>query len=40
MYAEAVHVVSTLIDDFIARLDFVRFRPQIDEYAARFSRIT
>lgn len=30
-YAEAAHVVSTLIDDSVARLDLVRLRPQIDE---------
>lgn len=30
-YAEAAHVVSTLIDDSVARLDSVRLRPQIDE---------
>ncbi len=27
-YAEAAHVVATLIDDAVARLDFVRLRPQ------------
>jgi hypothetical protein len=30
-YAEAAHVVSTLIDDSVARLDLVRLRPQIEE---------
>ena len=30
-YAEAAHVVSTLIDDTVARLDLVRLRPQIEE---------
>ena len=30
-YAEAAHVVSTLIDDAVARLDLVRLRPQIEE---------
>ena len=30
-YAEAAHVVSTLIDDSVARLDLFRLRPQIDE---------
>jgi len=30
-YAEGAHVVSTLIDDAVARLDLVRLRPQIDE---------
>ena len=30
-YAEAAHVVSTLIDDSVARLDFVRLRPLIEE---------
>lgn len=30
-YAEAAHVVATLIDDAVARLDIVRLRPQIEE---------
>jgi hypothetical protein len=30
-YAEAAQVVSTLIDDAVARLDPVRLRPQIEE---------
>src|SRR4029434_3302468 len=30
-YAEAAHVVSTLIDDSVARLDLVGLRPQIEE---------
>lgn len=30
-YAEAAQVVSTLIDDAVARLDLVRLRPQIEE---------
>ena len=30
-YAEAAHVVSTLIDDSVARLDLVRLRPQIED---------
>lgn len=30
-YAEAAHVVSTLIDDSVARLDIVRLRPFVDE---------
>jgi hypothetical protein len=30
-YAEAAQVVSTLIDDAVARLDFVRLHPQIEE---------
>jgi hypothetical protein len=30
-YAEAAHVVSTLINDSVARLDVVRLRPQIEE---------
>jgi len=30
-YAEAAHVVSTLIDDTVARLDLVRLRPQVEE---------
>ena len=30
-YAEAAHVVSTLIGDTVARLDLVRLRPQIEE---------
>ena len=30
-YAEAAHVVATLIDDCVARLDCVRLRPQIEE---------
>jgi hypothetical protein len=30
-YAEAAHVVSTLIDDSVARLDIVRLGPQIEE---------
>jgi hypothetical protein len=30
-YAEAAHVVATLIDDSVARLDLVRLRPQIEE---------
>ncbi len=30
-YAEAAHVVSTLIDDAVARLDLVRLRPQVEE---------
>ena len=30
-YAEAAHVVSTLIDDAVTRLDLVRLRPQIEE---------
>ena len=30
-YAEAARVVSTLIDDTVARLDLVRLRPQIEE---------
>jgi hypothetical protein len=30
-YAEAAHVVSTLIDDCVARLDSVRLRPLIEE---------
>ena len=30
-YAEAAHVVSTLIDDSVARLDLFRLRPQIEE---------
>ena len=30
-YAEAAHVVSTLIDDAVARLDLVRLRPLIEE---------
>jgi hypothetical protein len=30
-YAEAAHVVSTLIDDTVTRLDLVRLRPQIEE---------
>ena len=30
-YAEAAHVVSTLIDDTVARLDRVRLRPLIEE---------
>ena len=30
-YAEAAHVVSTLIDDAVERLDLVRLRPQIEE---------
>ena len=30
-YAEAAHVVSTLIDDTLARLDLVQLRPQIEE---------
>ena len=29
-YAEAAHVVSTLIDDSVAGLDLVRLRPQIE----------
>src|SRR4026209_3777 len=29
-YAEAAHVVSTLIDDSVARLDLVRLRPLIE----------
>jgi hypothetical protein len=31
LYAEAAHVVSTLIDDSVARLDSVRLRPLIEE---------
>jgi hypothetical protein len=31
-YAEAAHVVATLIDDCVARLDSVRLRPQIEEF--------
>ena len=30
-YAEAAHVVSTLIDDAVARLDLVRLRPLMEE---------
>src|SRR5690348_10397658 len=30
-YAEAAHVVSTLIDDSVTRLDLVRLRPLIEE---------
>ena len=30
-YAEAAHVVSTLIDDAVARLDIVQIRPLIEE---------
>lgn len=30
-YAEAAHVVTTLIDDCVARLDPVQLRPQIEE---------
>lgn len=30
-YAEAAHVVSTLIDAAVARLDLIRLRPQIEE---------
>ncbi len=30
-YAEAAHVVATLIDDAVAQLDLVRLRPQIEE---------
>jgi hypothetical protein len=30
-YAEAAHVVSTLIDDSVARLDSVRLRPLVEE---------
>ena len=30
-YAEAAHVVSTLIDDSLARLDSVRLRPLVEE---------
>lgn len=30
-YAEAAHVVSSLIDDAVARLDIVRLRPQVEE---------
>ena len=30
-YAEAAQVVSTLIDDAVARLDLVRLRPLIEE---------
>src|SRR5215204_944817 len=30
-YAEAAHVVATLIDDCVARLDSVQLRPQIEE---------
>src|SRR5688572_16813504 len=30
-YAEAAHVVSTLIDATVARLDLVRLRPLIEE---------
>jgi hypothetical protein len=30
-YAEAAHVVSTLIDDAVEQLDLVRLRPQIEE---------
>jgi hypothetical protein len=30
-YAEAAHVVSTLIDDSVARLDLVQLRPLIEE---------
>ncbi len=30
-YAEAAHVVSTLIDESVARLDFVNLAPQIEE---------
>ena len=30
-YAEAAHVVSTLIDESVVRLDSVRLRPLIDE---------
>ena len=30
-YAEGAHVVSTLIDDSVARLDLIRLRPQIEE---------
>ena len=30
-YAEAAHVVSTLIDDTVARLDLDRLGPQIEE---------
>lgn len=30
-YAEAAHVVATLIDDAVARLDSVRLRPLVDE---------
>ena len=30
-YAEAAHVVSTLIDNAVARLDLVRLRPLIEE---------
>src|SRR3954463_1140993 len=29
-YAEAAHVVSTLIDDSVARLDSIRLRPLIE----------
>ena len=30
-YAEAAHVVATLIDDSVARLDLIQLRPQIEE---------
>jgi hypothetical protein len=30
-YAEAAHVVSTLIDDSVARLDSIRLRPLVEE---------
>jgi len=30
-YAEAAHIVSTLIDDSVARLDLVRLHPLIEE---------
>ena len=34
-YAEAAHVVATLIDDAVARLDLLQLRPQIEELKRR-----